>query len=396
MEVPEDLYYSKEHAWVRLVAGNAVIGVTDHAQKELGAIVFADLPEDGADIEKNEILGSLESSKTVAEVPAPISGQVLKSNRDLEEDPSLINDDPYGNGWLVAMDIDDTDDPTHGAQQMSLFNAHYDEHCYLPLHIYEGRSGKLITTILRPGKRPKVKEIVSILRRLVAHLRGRWPKVKIFLRGDGHFSTPEVHDWCEENEVFYVLGQGGNKVLKEKGAALLEHACSLFKQRGSKVKLFTSFPYKAKSWGKERRIVCKVEVSDQGKNVRFVVTNLTTSQPSFLYKTIYCARGSMENFIKNHKTFLHSDRTSCHSFMANQFRLFLHSAAYVLLHALMEKGLRGTGMANAQFNTLQNRILKVGARVHEMVTRIRFHFPTSFPLKELFATIVTNLAHASP
>jgi glycine cleavage system H protein len=110
MEFPEDLYYSKEHTWVRLAAGKAVIGVTDHAQKELGAIVFADLPEDGADIEKNEILGSLESSKTVAEVPAPISGQVLKSNRDLEEDPSLINDDPYGNGWLVSMEIDDPDE----------------------------------------------------------------------------------------------------------------------------------------------------------------------------------------------------------------------------------------------------------------------------------------------
>ncbi|RPJ40959.1 MAG: glycine cleavage system protein GcvH [Deltaproteobacteria bacterium] len=110
MEFPEDLYYSKEHTWVRLAAGKAVIGVTDHAQKELGAIVFADLPEDGADIEKNEILGSLESSKTVAEVVAPISGQVLKSNRDLEEDPSLINDDPYGNGWLVAMEIDDPDE----------------------------------------------------------------------------------------------------------------------------------------------------------------------------------------------------------------------------------------------------------------------------------------------
>ena len=110
MDFPEDLYYSKEHAWVRLAAGKAVIGITDHAQKELGAIVFADLPEDGADIEKNEVLGSLESSKTVAEVPEPISGQVLKSNRDLEEDPSLINDDPYGNGWLVAMEIDDPDE----------------------------------------------------------------------------------------------------------------------------------------------------------------------------------------------------------------------------------------------------------------------------------------------
>jgi glycine cleavage system H protein len=110
MDFPEDLYYSKEHVWVRLAAGKAVIGITDHAQKELGAIVFADLPEEGADIEKNEVLGSLESSKTVAEVFAPISGQVLKPNRDLEEDPSFINDDPYGTGWLVTMEMDDPDE----------------------------------------------------------------------------------------------------------------------------------------------------------------------------------------------------------------------------------------------------------------------------------------------
>jgi glycine cleavage system H protein len=110
MEFPEDLYYSKEHVWVRLTAGKALIGITDHAQKELGSIVFADLPEEGAEIEKGETLGSLESSKTVAEVFAPISGQVLKPNRDLEEDPSLINDDPYGNGWLVTMDLDDPDE----------------------------------------------------------------------------------------------------------------------------------------------------------------------------------------------------------------------------------------------------------------------------------------------
>jgi glycine cleavage system H protein len=110
MEFPEDLYYSKEHVWVRLAAGKALVGVTDHAQKELGSIVFADLPEEGAEIEKGEPLGSLESSKTVAEVFAPISGQVLKPNRDLEEDPSLINDDPYGNGWLVTMDLDDPDE----------------------------------------------------------------------------------------------------------------------------------------------------------------------------------------------------------------------------------------------------------------------------------------------
>ncbi|MFQ6105004.1 MAG: IS1380 family transposase [Candidatus Glassbacteria bacterium] len=279
---------------------------------------------------------------------------------------------------------------------MTLFNAFYDEHCYMPLHVYEGRSGKLITTILRPGKRPSGREITAILKRLVAYIRKRWPRVKIIVRADSHFSTPEVHEWCEENEVHYALGQSGNAVLKEQASGLLEKARSLYEITQRKIRLFTSFPYQAGTWKEPRRIICKVEVSDQGENIRFIVTSFESSQPSFLYETVYCARGGMENYIKNHKTFLHSDRTSCHSFMANQFRLFLHSAAYVLLHTLAEKGLKGTRWVRAQFNTLQNRILKVGARVHELVTKIRFHFPTSFPLTDLFVTILRNLAHAFP
>jgi hypothetical protein len=296
----------------------------------------------------------------------------------------------------ILLDIDDTDDPTHGTQQMSLFNAFHDEYCYMPLHVYEGRSGKLITTILRPGKRPGGAEIVAILKRLVAYIRKHWPCVRIIVRGDSHFSTPEVHEWCDANQVDYALGQSGNAVLKEKAVELLEQAQSLYKANQKKVRLFTSFPYQAGTWKEPKRIVCKVEVSDHGENVRFITTSFKSSQPSFIYDTIYCARGQMENHIKNHKTFLHSDRTSCHSFAANQFRLFLHSAAYVLLHTLAERGLGGTEWARAQFNTLQNRILKVGARVHELVTKVKFHFPTSFPLKDLFATILYNLSQAFP
>ncbi len=296
----------------------------------------------------------------------------------------------------ILLDIDDTDDPTHGAQQMTFFNGFYDEYCYLPLHIYEGKSGKLITTILRPGKRPGGKEITSILKHLVRYIRKRWPEVKILLRGDSHFSAPEVHEWCEENDVYYALGQTSNARLKEKAASILEQARSLYQESQRKVKLFTSFPYQAQSWKKPRRMVCKVEISEQGENVRFVVTSIKSRQPSFIYSTIYCARGRMEGFIKNHKRYLLSDRTSCHSFQANQFRLFLHSAAYVLLHTLAEKGLKGTKWAKAQFNTIQNRILKIGARVIEMATRIRFHFPSSFPLKELLATLLLNLAAQPP
>jgi len=296
----------------------------------------------------------------------------------------------------IILDADDTDDPTHGAQQLSFFNGYYNEYCFMPLHIYEGQTGKLITTILRSGKRISGKEMVTILKRLVPYIRKSWPKVKIFLRADSNFSAPEVHDWCEKENVYYILGQAGSAPLKERANPLLEQARLLYQHSQNKIRLFTCFNYQAGSWKKPRRIVAKVEVSSQGENIRFIVTNLQSSQPSFIYVNIYCARGRMEGFLKNHKTFLLSDRTSCHSFKANQFRLFLHSAAYVLLGYLAEKGLDGTKWAKAQFNTIQNRILKVGARVRELNTIIKFHFPTSFPLKEVFERLLVNLDAAYP
>lgn len=294
----------------------------------------------------------------------------------------------------IILDIDDTDDAVHGTQQLSLFNAYYDEHCFQPLHIYEGQTGKLITTILRPGARPTGPQIVAILKRLVIYLRQAWPHVEIFLRGDSHFSCPEVHDFCEVTRVYYGLGQAGNSRLSTLGQPLMAQAKALYEQTGQRVQLFTSFLYQANTWAIPRRIIFKAEVTSLGENPRFVVTNLKSSLPSFIYQTIYCARGRMEGFIKNHKTFLHSDRTSCHRFEANQFRLFLHSAAYVLLHTLAEKGLQNTPWAHVQFNTIQNRILKVAARVCELKTKIRFHLPTSFPLKSLYGKILYNLSMA--
>ena len=260
----------------------------------------------------------------------------------------------------VVLDIDDTDDEVHGDQPLSLFNGYYDERCYMPLHIYEGQTGRLITTLLRPGARPSGKQIVSILKRLVKTLRQAWPDVGIFLRGDSHFSCPEVHDFCDEHEVYFALGQAGNTRLAARGHPLMEKAKARYQETGQPVQLFTCFGYQAHTWALPRRIIYKAEITASGQaNARFVVTNLDSSQPSFIYKTVYCARGRMENFIKNHKTFLHSDRTSCHTFEANHFRLFLHSAAYVLMHTLTEIGLQATQWAHAQFNTIQHRILKV-------------------------------------
>ena len=294
----------------------------------------------------------------------------------------------------IILDVDDTDDPTHGSQQLSMFNGYYDEHCYLPLHVYEGQSGKLITTILRPGKQMDGPQTAALLRRLVNRIRGAWPDVEIILRADSRFSSPEVHDFCEDNEIYYVLGFSMNPKLKRMGQPLMDQALGLAQESEAPVRLFTNFPYQADTWRQPRRVVYKAEVTLGDANPRSVVTNLVSSPAKFIYEQVYCARGRMEGFIKDHKTFLHSDRTSCHRFEANQFRLFLHSAAYVLLHSLRQQGLRGTHWAKAQFNTIQNRLLKIGARVVERATKIQFQFPTSYPLKCTMRTVVERFAPA--
>lgn len=294
----------------------------------------------------------------------------------------------------IILDIDDTQDTVYGTQQLALFNGYLGDYCYQPLHIYEGQTGKLITTILRPGVRPTGQQIVAILKRLVAHLRAAWPRVAIILRGDAHFSTPQVQDFCADSDLYFVLGQSANARLLDLSAPLMDQAQSLYEQTGKPVRLFTQFDYQAKTWAVKRRILCKAERNEKGQNTRFVVTNLESSRASFIYQQVYCARGQMENFIKNHKTFLHSDRTSCHTFTANVFRLFLHSAAYVLLHTLAHIGLKGTTWVNAQVNTLQNRFLKVAGRVCELKTKITFHLPASFPLQHLYHKIISNLARA--
>ena len=291
----------------------------------------------------------------------------------------------------LTIDIDDTDDPTHGSQQLTLFHGYYDEYCYMPVHLYEGASGKLITTLLRPGRRIRGREAAAILKRVLDHLIMVWPKTKITLRGDSHFSTPEVHDLCDGYGVDFILGQAINKKLKALGAPLMEQAATQAEQSEDPERLYTTFDYQAQSWRQPRRIIYKAEITQAKANPRFVVTNIQDRSPKFLYEKVYCARGRSEGFIKNHKTYLQSDRTSCHRFSANQFRLFLHSAAYVLLHTIQQIGMRGTQWMAANFDTIQLRVLKIGARVREQATRVRFHFPTSYPLKNLMRTVVFNL-----
>lgn len=292
----------------------------------------------------------------------------------------------------IILDVDDTDDPTHGAQQLSLFNKYYDEYCYLPLHIYEGYSGKMILSVLRPGKRPSGEEVVAIIGRVAKRIRQRWPKTRIIIRGDSHFSGPEIFDMRKElRRCHFVLGLSNNRAL----APLVEDAVKkveeAYKQVEKKLKVFVEFPYKADSWSHPQRVICKIEVNEKGRNVRFIVTDMNGKGPQRMYDESYCGRGCMENFIKNHKNYLHSDRTSCHAFEANQFRLFLHSAAYALVHALNEKALRGTEFAGSQFDTIIIRILKIGATIVERLSQIRIHLPTSCPVQNIYERMHRNL-----
>jgi len=286
---------------------------------------------------------------------------------------------------LIVFDFDDTDDTTYGGQQLCMFNNYYKDYCFMPLHVYEGLSGKLIATILKPGKRSDGQQMLSILERIVSRVRDCWPETILIFRGDSHFAYPEVMNWIEaRQDMFHVTGLSGNSRLNKEVQAHIERATQIYRMWGRKTTLFHSFYYQADSWTIPRRVVAKIEVGEQGRNIRFVVTNMEEANATVLYRNIYCARGQDELYIKEHKLYLKSDRTSCHRFQANQFRLFLHSAAYVLLHALRANLLKGTELANASFHTIRIKLFKVAALVRQFKTRIKVQLPSCYPLKDIF------------
>jgi hypothetical protein len=291
----------------------------------------------------------------------------------------------------VIIDLDPTVDLCHGMQEMSLFNGWVGERCLMPLHVYDGITGRLITTVLRPGKTPLGGEIITVLKRIVRRLRAAWPDVVLILRADSHFSKPEIMDWCDGNGVEFILGLGGNSALDNRHDIQLAVADAkrlwpeARKAGGESIRRFVSFSYAAGTWSAERRVVAKISANEFGVDTRFVVTSLEAAGAKYLYETVYCGRGNMELMIMDHKTGLESDRTSCTSFKANQFRLLIHSAAYVAMGWIREKLLAGTEYASARFATIRTRLLKIGARVEEGKTYVRFHLPTAFPHKEVFA-----------
>jgi hypothetical protein len=286
---------------------------------------------------------------------------------------------------IVILDADDTSALTYGQQELALFNTYYGDNCYMPLHIYEGLTGKLITTILKPGRRSKSLNVFAITRRLIEYLRKQWPKTIIILRGDSHFCSKEFMDWSSgQSNVEFITGLTGNSVLNNLAKITIESAEREYKAYGKPVKRYHSFEYKAGSWELSQRIVVKVEANGMGTNIRYIVSSLRNIRTRELYENAYCARGAAELRIKDHKTYLLSDRMSCSSFLANQFRLFMHSAAYVLIHTLQSEILRGTELSKATMKTIQLKLIKVAAHVKILKTKVKIELPAEFSSKWAF------------
>jgi hypothetical protein len=295
----------------------------------------------------------------------------------------------------IILDVDATDDPTHGQQEFSFFHGYYGTYCYLPLLCFasaDDGSHHLLAAVLRPGNVHAGAKTVVILKRIVARLRQAWPDTEILLRGDSGLALPEVYDWCEAHGVDYLIGLARNSRLQALAEPFLAQARDEHRQTQSKVRHLHEVRYAAGSWPAERRVIVKAEVTAQGDNLRFVVTSLEGDTPDDLYAR-YAERGDVENRIKELKNDLAADRTSCHRFLANQARLLLHAVAFVLL-TLLRGLLTGTELATAQAATLRLRLLKVGVRVRQSVRRLWLHLASAYPWQHLWQLVLDRLRAA--
>jgi len=359
----------------------------DHLRTDPGfKLACGRLPDTGADLCSQPTVSRWENAPTLREVIRLTHAMVDIYCASYARPPAA-----------VTLDIDDTVDVVHGHQQLSLFNGHYDERCFLPIHVYDTATSRPVTVLLRPGKTPAGAEIRSHLRRMVRRIRRHWPTTRLTIRGDGHYGRPEVMAWCEANDVDYILGLPGNAVL----GRLVEVAADDVRVRRAEaqapvLRRYAETRYGAKSWGCERRVAARIEASTQGLDIRYVVTNLESGSAGWLYDTLYCARGQAENLIKLHKSQLASDRTSCRSALANQVRLVLHTAAYWLMLTVRDAIPRPHPLATAEFTTLRMRLLKVAGRITEAATRVRIALAAACPEAALFRGIALSLQPAGP
>ena len=297
----------------------------------------------------------------------------------------------------IVLDVDATGDPLHGHQLGRFFHGYYGHYCYLPLYVFCGEH--LLCARLRPSDIDAAAGSVKILSRIIEQIREQWPEVPILIRGDSGFCRENLMAWCESNQVDYLLGLAKNKRLKAAIAGEMQQARHTYEQSGEATRVFKDFTYQTlDSWSRPRRVVGKAEYLAKGENPRFVVTSITAEQVAAqpLYEQEYCARGEMENRIKEQQLFLFATRTSAATMRANQLRLWFSAVAYTLLNALKRLGLQGTDLARAQCNTIRLKLLKIGAQIRVTVRKVWVSLAESYPYRDLFQQVYRNLTRCCP
>jgi hypothetical protein len=353
---------------------------TDPALK----IAVGRCPETGADLMSQPTLSRLENLadwRTLARIGL---GQIDLYCKSFTRPPTRI-----------VLDIDDTDDPVHGQQELALFNAHYDCTCFQPIHIFDGLSGKPVLSLLRPGKRPSGEEVAKVLRHVIRRIRKHWPNVAILVRGDSHYCSEPALSLLEAMRCDYIIGFAINAKLLGV-AAPWRAQCDLRRSRMKPVvRRFHQLPYRAREWSRSRKLVARVEATSVGTDVRFVVTSLE-GRGKTLYEKVFCARGRAENLIKDMKRFTRSDKTACSRWQANQFRLFLHVGAYWLLHSLRQAAPKRSRWRGATFETIRRMFVKVAVRVEELRGKIKLAFPASYPQAAMLAAMTGTITTHGP
>jgi hypothetical protein len=298
---------------------------------------------------------------------------------------------------MLVLDLDPSACLTYGQQELGFFNGHVGDYCVMPFHLYEGQSGKLIATVLRPGKTPTATEILKLLRRVVRHIQKRWPRMRLMLRADSHHTKPAVLEWLELKGIDYALGYAPNSVLEGECLGRISEARKVFQTRikagdvQPDIRRFHSISYKAGSWKQARRVVARIAVTELGVDVRYIVTSFAEAAAKALYATVYCGRGNAELYIKEHKLDLGGDRLSCTSALANQFRLFLHGAAYTVLHGFRRTILAGTRLANISLGQLRLKLIKVAARLDVRAKGLHLHLPWQLPFDDVIKRVIEQV-----
>ncbi len=288
----------------------------------------------------------------------------------------------------LILDFDATDDPVHGHQEGRFFHGYYDRYCFLPLYVT--CRDQLLVAYLRQSDIDGAKHAWAILSLLVKRFRQEWPDVRIVFRGDSGFCRWRMLAWCDRHGVKYIVGMAKNKRINRMAFLLRYRARQRFDATGRKQRLFGNLRYGAHTWDKPRRVIARIEHEARGANPRYVVTNLPGNAKK-LYERIYCARGEMENRIKEQQM-LFADRTSAHRWWPNQFRLLLSALAYTLLEAIRRLGLKGTRLARAQVNTIRLKLIKIGAVIVRNTRRVRFRLASACPYQDLFRLVAQRLA----